>query len=100
MYTRSAGILFRTLVPPLVLLFGLFVPAIVFAGAGGPLPTVADRILEGIQPSERFGASVATAGDVNGDGYSDIIVGMPAYDNGANTDAGRVMVFHGSATAM
>ncbi|HQW42085.1 MAG TPA: FG-GAP-like repeat-containing protein [Flavobacteriales bacterium] len=98
MYTRSAGILFRTLVPPLLLLFGLFVPAIVFAGAGGPLPTVADRILEGIQPSERFGASVATAGDVNGDGYSDIIVGMPAYDNGANTDAGRVMVFHGSAT--
>ncbi len=76
------------------------VPFLLFAGIGTPLPTFADVVLDGVQPGERFGASVATAGDVNGDGYSDIIVGMPDYDNGADTDAGRVMVFHGSATGL
>lgn len=70
------------------------------AGTGTPLPTVADLLVDGLQPGERFGASLATAGDVNGDGYSDVIVGMPDYDNGANTDAGRVMVFLGSATGL
>src|SRR5687768_7086180 len=32
---------------------------------------------EGNQPNASFGASVATAGDVNGDGYDDVIVGEP-----------------------
>ena len=34
------------------------------------------------RPSAFFGYSVATAGDVNGDGYSDVIVGALFYDNG------------------
>ena len=41
-----------------------------------------------------FGTSVCTAGDVNGDGYSDLIIGGPLYDNGQN-DEGKVWVFHG-----
>jgi hypothetical protein len=44
-----------------------------------------------------FGAAVGTAGDVNGDGYSDLIVGAIGYDNG-QTDEGRAFVYHGSAT--
>jgi len=44
-----------------------------------------------------FGDSVATAGDVNGDGYSDLIIGAPKYDNG-ETDEGRVYVYLGSAS--
>ena len=41
-----------------------------------------------------FGTSVCTAGDVNGDGYSDLIIGGASYDNGQN-DEGKVWVFHG-----
>jgi hypothetical protein len=47
------------------------------------------------QDDAQAGTSVATAGDVDGDGYSDAIVGVPYYDGGA-TDEGRVYVFYGS----
>ena len=41
-----------------------------------------------------LGVSVATAGDVNGDGYADVIVGAPRYDNGPD-ERGRAFVFLG-----
>ncbi|MBL0055243.1 MAG: FG-GAP repeat protein [Chitinophagaceae bacterium] len=47
-----------------------------------------------------FGVSVSCAGDVNGDGYSDLIVGSSGYDDGANTDEGRAFVYHGSAAGL
>ncbi|MBI3449747.1 MAG: FG-GAP repeat protein [Acidobacteria bacterium] len=37
------------------------------------------------------------AGDVNGDGYADILVAAPWYDNG-QADAGKVWLFYGSPT--
>ena len=51
----------------------------------------------GKQAGARFGISVGTAGDVNGDGYDDVIVGAPQYDNG-EVDEGGAWVFHGAAT--
>ncbi|MCB9698674.1 MAG: FG-GAP repeat protein [Alphaproteobacteria bacterium] len=43
----------------------------------------------------RFGASVAAAGDVNGDGYGDVVIGAPGYTNG-ETEEGRAYLFLGS----
>ncbi|MBI4508485.1 MAG: FG-GAP repeat protein, partial [Deltaproteobacteria bacterium] len=54
-----------------------------------------ERKLEPNQAYAQFGTSVASAGDVNGDGYDDVIVGAPYYDNG-HTDEGRAFVFLGS----
>jgi FG-GAP repeat protein len=45
----------------------------VFSGSGGGLI----REIVGTFVSERFGASVAPAGDVDGDGLADVIVGAP-----------------------
>jgi hypothetical protein len=44
-----------------------------------------------------LGNSVACAGDLNGDGYGDIVAGAAAYD-GAYTDQGRAYVFLGGST--
>lgn len=84
----------------LLALWGGLGPWAAHAGPGYPLSAVADLLVDGVQAGELFGASVATAGDVNGDGYSDLIVGMPDYDNGVLSNAGRVMVFHGSAVGL
>jgi FG-GAP repeat len=48
--------------------------------------------------SSGFGTSVAAAGDVNGDGFGDIIVGAPLYDFAGFFDEGRVFVYFGSAS--
>ncbi|MFH1462971.1 MAG: FG-GAP-like repeat-containing protein, partial [Pseudomonadota bacterium] len=47
----------------------------------------------------RFGFSVAGAGDVNGDGYADVIVGKP-YDDANGTYAGAAWVYLGSAAGI
>ncbi len=51
------------------------------------------------QAGASFGFSVGTAGDVNNDGFSDVIVGAVGYDHG-ETDEGRAFVYHGSATGL
>jgi hypothetical protein len=73
--------------------------AYVYHGSATGLSTTADWSAEGDQESARFGASVGTAGDVDKDGYSDVIVSAPPYDNG-ETNEGRVFVYHGSATGL
>ncbi len=49
--------------------------------------------LTGSAADDYLGHSVSTAGDLNGDGYDDVIVGAAAY----NSSAGRAYVFNGSA---
>ena len=46
-----------------------------------------------------FGYASA-AGDVNGDGYADVLVGAPYYDSNGKTDVGRVYVYYGSASGL
>ncbi len=67
-------------------------------GASGT-PANADWSAEGAQAGAYFGFSVASAGDVNGDGYGDVIVGAPFWDDG-QTDEGGAFVWHGSASGL
>ncbi|HHN94408.1 MAG TPA: hypothetical protein ENK17_06540, partial [Anaerolineae bacterium] len=39
-------------------------------------------------------------GDVNGDGYNDLLIGEPFYDDSGLTDNGAVFVFYGSASGL
>lgn len=55
--------------------------------------TLADIILSGEAANNYFGYSVSSAGDVNNDGYSDVIVGAYAY----NSNLGRAYIYFGGA---
>ncbi len=72
--------------------------AFVYLGKASGLSLGWSWLAEGNQASAQFGQAVATAGDVNGDGYADVIVGAPYFDNG-QTDEGRAFVYLGSASA-
>ncbi|HEY0978749.1 MAG TPA: integrin alpha, partial [Flavobacteriales bacterium] len=69
--------------------------AFVYHGSSAGLSNVPGWTRIGEQHGEQFGISVSYAGDVNGDGYSDVIIGAYLYDN-AQQDVGRAHVFHGS----
>lgn len=67
-----------------------------FLGSSSGLAATADWQIAGLSPLESFGASLDTAGDINGDGYADIIVGAPLHDNGESYE-GAVYVFNGTS---
>ncbi len=72
--------------------------AVIRLGAMRPpatLPILRDASLSG----EQFGRAVAAAGDVNADGFADVVVGAFSYDGGG-TDRGRAYLYRGSATGI
>jgi len=60
-------------------------------------PANAHAAFESNQANAQMGYSVASAGDVNDDGFDDVIVGSPFHDNG-QADEGMAFIYHGSAT--
>jgi hypothetical protein len=67
---------------------------------GAAVPAAADLPvglrLDGAAAGDNFGYCVAGAGDVDGDGVPDIIVGAPYADPGGRTNAGSVFVLSGA----
>ncbi|MGB2696689.1 MAG: FG-GAP-like repeat-containing protein [Candidatus Zixiibacteriota bacterium] len=55
---------------------------------GDPMDTTADVILQDSDYNHNFGYAVSSAGDVNNDGYDDVVVGAPWFN-------GRAFVYFG-----
>jgi len=53
--------------------------------------------LGGEGDGDEFGTAISGAGDLNGDGYEDVVVGAPRHDE-VTSNTGSVYVFYGSAT--
>ena len=75
---------------------------VVFGKADGTPVSLADVaagtggfVINGIDPDDRSGISVSGAGDVNGDGLADLIVGAHRADPGGTIDAGEIYVVFG-----
>jgi hypothetical protein len=73
--------------------------AFLFLGSPSGLSSVPAWTFECNQAGARCGESVSAAGDVNGDGYDDVLVGAPYYDAG-ETDEGRAYLFMGSPSGL
>lgn len=58
------------------------------------------RELRGSARFDNFGTSVASAGDFNGDGFGDLVVGVPNATIDRQSGAGRVAIYFGSATGL
>ncbi len=70
--------------------------AFVYSGATGNLLLQ----LDGLGPFDDFGFAVAGAGDVDGDGLADLLVGAPSTDPEGRTDAGTAFVFSGASGSL
>ncbi|MBI5502389.1 MAG: FG-GAP repeat protein [Deltaproteobacteria bacterium] len=71
----------------------------IYQASSSGLPTTHTRqLLPGMQPNLAFGRALAD-GDLNADGFADLVVGAPGYD-GAATDEGGVIIFWGAATGL
>jgi hypothetical protein len=73
--------------------------AYVYHGGSAGLDTTPAWVQESNQADAWFGRSVGSAGDVNTDGFADVIVGSPAYTNDQSKE-GAAFVFYGSATGL
>ena len=68
-------------------------------GPAGLAPSPAWTASGDVRSSAAFGQAVASAGDVNGDGYDDVIVGAPRHD-AAGFDAGKAFLYLGGPSGL
>jgi hypothetical protein len=73
--------------------------AYLYLGSGSGLETTAAWTAESDKAFAEFGYSVSSAGDVNGDGYEDVVVGAWEYDSPLSNE-GRAYVYLGSAAGL
>lgn len=72
----------------------------IYLGSQAGISTIPATILESNQSISSYGSSVASAGDVNGDGFSDIVIGANKYDNLFATDNGAVFIYSGAQSGI
>ncbi len=73
-------------------------------GSASPLPNLSALngtngvLLQGLLAYDRAGQSVAAAGDINGDGFDDFLIGTPVDDLSATAGIGSAYVVYGKGT--
>ena len=74
----------------------------VYFGSPAGLSTTADQVLTPnvlIGGTHWFGYSLSIVGDVNGDGYADVIIGAPAFTH-SQANEGAIYLYYGSSTGL
>jgi len=73
--------------------------AFLYLGSPSGLSASPSWTATGDQVGEEFGISVSSGGDVNGDGYDDVVVGADCYSDG-QTGEGRAFLYLGSSSGL
>jgi hypothetical protein len=72
----------------------------VFYGSAMGVANIPSVTLSGDAASDTFGDAVASGGDINGDGFTELLVGASNAAPGGRLVAGRVYVYFGSASGL
>lgn len=75
-------------------------PVGIFLGSPSGIGAAPATVLAGVSMADSFGFAVAGGGDVNGDGYCDVVVGAPFATPFGRMLAGTASVFHGGPMGM
>ncbi len=73
--------------------------AYLYLGSSAGLSGTAQWTVESNQDSSGLGFQCSAEGDVNGDGYNDVIIGAYLYDNG-EIDEGAAFMYYGNSTGV
>jgi MYXO-CTERM domain-containing protein len=73
--------------------------AFLFLGSATGPSAAADWSTEGVQAAGHLGWALGGAGDLDGDGFDDVVVAAPHYDDAA-VDTGRVLVWLGGSSSV
>ncbi|PLX04833.1 MAG: hypothetical protein C0594_08760, partial [Marinilabiliales bacterium] len=73
--------------------------AYVFYGSSNGMSELSVDELIGAASNSEFSSQVSYAGDVNHDGYSDIVISAPKYSNGESLE-GKLYAYYGSSTGI
>jgi hypothetical protein len=73
--------------------------AFVYLGSASGLTSVPAWVTESNRANAQFGGAVGSAGDVNGDGYGDVVIGAGFYTNGQSEEGRAFAYLGGSAVA-
>jgi len=71
-----------------------------FLGSADGLSDTPDWTYDGTQSGQNLGQSVSNAGDINGDGFDDIIAGAHFYSESGKLNLGKVLVFYGNISGL
>lgn len=71
-----------------------------YLGGGQGVSEAPAWTFEGAGTNSHLGTMVAGAGDVNGDGFADIVIGEPLYSDEGHPERGRALLFLGGKSGL
>lgn len=74
--------------------------ALLFLGSSNGLSNTSSWAAEGQQASAYFGFSISGIGDIDGDGFDDVVLGAFGYDDNGLTNSGAAFLYRGTSTGL